>query len=350
MYLRIANYAENHAGRSLVDFLPICIRGEHDADDILKDLIRQRLTDGTCLKLLDGLDEVVEPSQRAEIAEQIDTVIRAHERAGNHFVVTSRVAGYRTASLSGDIAHYRVCDMNDEQIHRFLNLWCNAVERFQTPEASPQVQTQKAQAEIESITHAIKINPGVKRLAANPLLLRTLALIHRTGARLPQRRIEIYRLAADTLIRDWELARGIPQAALVSESEATRLLSELAAWMHQEKPAGIATEGEVRDRLALVKGVLMGKDSDHPDVQEAVSGFLSRIRQHTGLFVERAPRRYGFMHLTFEEYFAARWLVAKPREEVRNAYASACINLVGRNQSCKGLGFTVLNFLMLSVS
>lgn len=35
---------------------------------------------------------------------------------------------------------------------------------------------------------------------------------------------------------------------------------------------------------------------------------------HTGLFVERSPRRYGFMHLTFEEYYAARNLVAVLRK------------------------------------
>jgi len=117
-----------------------------------------------------------------------------------------------------------------------------------------------------------------------------------------------------TLIRDWNLARGISQEALVREADANRLLSELAAWMHQEKPAGIATEGEVLQLLSEIDGPLRGKPQEHPDVKHAVSDFLERIRQYTGLFVERAPRRYGFMHLTFEEYFAARWLVARPRK------------------------------------
>jgi len=317
LYLRLANYAENHDNRSLADFLPTCIRGEDDGDPALATLIREKLAQGACLVLLDGLDEVIAPDERAQIAQQADALIRAHEHAGNRFVVTSRVAGYRTAPLAGDLPHYSVCEMNDEQIKRFLDCWCHAVERFQTPDLSPDTQNDKAQAEIDGITDAITKNPGVRRLAANPLLLRVLALIHRTGARLPQRRIELYRLAADTLIRDWELARGIPQAALVNEAEANRLLAELAAWMHQNKPAGIATEGEVREQLANVKAGFVGKEPDDPDVQNAVSEFLTRIRQHTGLFVERAPRRYGFMHLTFEEYFAARWLVAKPREAAK---------------------------------
>ncbi len=317
LYLHISTYAEHDGGRSLIDYLPACLCGEGEPDSALAGLVQKRLAAGVCLVLLDGLDEVIEPGQRAEIANQIDLFVRTHERAGNRFIVTSRVAGYRSAPLAGDIPHYRVRDMSDEQIRRFLAQWCHAVECFQTPDLSPEAQAAKAQAEIDGIIATIEKNPGVRRLAANPLLLRTLALIHRTGARLPQRRIELYRLAVDTLIRDWELARGIPVQALVREADATRLLSELAAWMHAEKPAGIATEGEARHKLSEVQGGLLGKEPDHPDVQAAVDDFLSRIRQHTGLFVERAPRRYGFMHLTFEEYFAARWLVARPRDAAR---------------------------------
>ena len=207
--------------------------------------------------------------------------------------------------------------MSDEQIERFLKQWCNAVERFQTPNLSAQALQANAQKEIDGITASIRNNSGVKRLATNPLLLRTLALIHRTGARLPQRRIELYKLAADTLIKDWELARGIPEAALVNDEEATRLLSELGIWMHENKPAALATEGEVKNKLAEVKAELAGKQPDDPEILKAVSEFLEKIRHHTGLFVERAPKRYGFMHLTFEEYFAARWMVNKPRQAAR---------------------------------
>ncbi|MEM7535993.1 MAG: HEAT repeat domain-containing protein, partial [Chloroflexota bacterium] len=317
LYMRIANYAEHGKGTSLLEFLPLHLDDECNGNEMLAKLVETELAAGTCLVLLDGLDEIIEPSQRAEIAQQINSFIRHHERAGNRFVITSRVAGYRTAPLSGDMAHYRVRDMDMTQIERFLHQWCHAIERFQTPELGAESQNQKAETEITSITHAIEENPGVRRLATNPLLLRVIALIHRTGARLPQRRIELYRLAAETLIRDWQLSRGVPQAALVHEAEATRLLSELAAWMHQERPAGIATISEIRYKLAEVKARLAGKEEDDPEILVAVDDFIERIRQHTGLFVERAPRRYGFMHLTFEEYFAARWLVARPRQAAR---------------------------------
>src|SRR5438105_9503935 len=52
-------------------------------------------------------------------------------------------------------------------------------------------------------------------------------------------------------------------------------------------------------------------------VVDEIKNFLQAVREHTGLFVERAPKRYGFMHLTFEEYYAARYLVDRSRTRAR---------------------------------
>lgn len=47
------------------------------------------------------------------------------------------------------------------------------------------------------------------------------------------------------------------------------------------------------------------------ETREAVHHFLETVREHSGLFVERGEGLYGFMHLTFEEYFTARQLVSQ---------------------------------------
>ena len=124
LFIRLANYAEQHAGRSLGEYLTHSIQGETNANRTLTTVIQEHLTRGECLILLDGLDEVIDQSERGKIAEQVDSFIRTYERAGNHFIVTCRVAGYRTAPLSGDIPHRRIRDLNDEQIRRFLQRWC----------------------------------------------------------------------------------------------------------------------------------------------------------------------------------------------------------------------------------
>src|SRR5260370_12278272 len=139
--------------------------------------------------------------------------------------------------------------MDETQMRRFLERWCQAVEDAQTPELSVQERRNVAKREIESIMRAVQTSPGVRRLAANPLLLRTLALIHRTGATLPQKRIELYKLAADTLARTWRPAQGVPESALVKDEYLTPLLSKLAYWLHVNKPTGIATERGVYEVL-----------------------------------------------------------------------------------------------------
>ena len=124
--------------------------------------------------------------------------------------------------------------------------------------------------------------------------------------------------AADTLGRTWRPAQGVPESALVGERNLTRLLSTLSYWLHVHKPTGIATEQEVYNILgeewARINRLSWDANDPDPAILHEVDGFLRKVREHTGLFVERAPKRYGFMHLTFEEYYAARHLVALPRQ------------------------------------
>ncbi|MBE0683073.1 MAG: HEAT repeat domain-containing protein [Anaerolineales bacterium] len=313
LYMRISDYAEHSQDYSLSDFLIRDCCQNQDSRSLEK-LIRRKLLEGECLILLDGLDEVVEASQRAEIVHEVNIFVRQCVENSNCIVITSRVTGYRTAPLSGEIPHFHVRDMTDNQIRQFLFRWCNAIEYSAAPETPTPILNLKAQKELDGILLALRTNQSVRLLATNPLLLRTLAQIHRTGSRLPQQRVELYELAAKILIKDWRLSQGIPQEVLIDEDEAIILLAELAGWLHQNKPSGIATEGEVRKYLSEVKGRLKEKNPEHPEVQTSVSNFLRRIREHTGLFIERAPKRYGFMHLAFEEYFAARWLISTHKD------------------------------------
>ncbi|HEU4324778.1 MAG TPA: HEAT repeat domain-containing protein, partial [Roseiflexaceae bacterium] len=312
--LRIADYAEHGLDRPLSDWL-----GEgnalHECPRAgLTDLLADELRRGGCLVLLDGLDEIVSPDDRQTVLERINEFVRRHNHGDNRFVVTSRPAGYRRAQLSGDLfEHYSVQEMDDEQIRRFLERWCRAVEDAQTPDVSSERRQEVAWREIDGIMRAVA-NPGVRRLAANPLLLRILALIHRTGAQLPQKRVELYKLAADTLARTWRTAQGVPETALVQEEYLTPLLSRLAYWMQANKPTGLASEREVYAVLGAEWAEIHDKDWNphrpNPDITKEIASFLVRVREHTGLFVERAPRLYGFLHLTFQEYYAARYLVA----------------------------------------
>ncbi len=311
--MRVADYAEAFAkdrNLRLRDFLPRSFTNLDASADALAKLFKDRLGRGEALVLLDGLDEVTDSGDRSLIAREIEDFVAAIDRR-NRVIVTSLIAGYRESPLNADFSLFTLRELELEQIERFLDRWCAAAERFHTPDAPTEEIARRAKPEIDGITRAVKENTGVKRLASNPLMLTILALIHRAGSRLPNRRVELYELAVKTLLEDWQLARGIPSGVIIQETEAMQILAPLAFWLHSERPRGVATEGEVKDKLTQFLAKRRGVAEDHPDLPQAVEDFLRRVREHTGLLVERAPRLYGFMHLTFEEYFAAREVIRR---------------------------------------
>ncbi|RYZ71277.1 MAG: NACHT domain-containing protein, partial [Proteobacteria bacterium] len=311
VFIRVAEYASvfsKATHTSIRDFIcSFCCRDIGIAEREWRMLVENSFNAGTVSVFIDGLDEVVSSSERNEIARKIDT-FAASVPSGNRIVVTSRVAGYRESPLSGAFTVCEVLDLTQDQIHEFLDRWCLVYEKHCNPNGDPNSLMLRAHNESEALTSSIDKSEGVRRLAVNPLLLTILALIHRNGAHIPRRRIEVYRMATATLLRDWQIGRGISDDNVFEEDEALELLAPLAYWMHCSEPTGLAAKRDVKDLLIRVSTRTRGLNN-RPEAVQLVSKFLRRVEQVTGVFVERTPDRYGFMHLTFEEYLAAQYIV-----------------------------------------
>ena len=212
---RIADFAERLAQEpdlSLVEYLKQFYRHwECDRDrtngDAVADLLLAKMAAGDCLVLMDGLDEVFDRANRVQVVQQIDLLVK--EYGENKFVITSRIAGYQEASLGSRFRELTITPMGNAQIKLFLERWCRAIEEAQRPEADVSSHQRDAEREARGIWQAIETKPGVSRFATNPLLLTILALIHRNGTQMPQRRVELYHLATKTLIEDWQSGRNI---------------------------------------------------------------------------------------------------------------------------------------------
>ncbi|HMZ82107.1 MAG TPA: NACHT domain-containing protein, partial [Acidobacteriota bacterium] len=317
--IRISTYAEelrlNH-NTSFREFLAVPFGDTGIELPVLKRIFDQVLQDGEALVLLDGLDEVTEFHDRSQrIASFVSAV-----SPRNHFVVTSRIAGYRAARLSGDFQQFTLRKFDKPQIEAFLNQWCLAVEQFHYPDLAPSDVGRLAQQEIDGILQAVHESRGVLELVSNPLMLIILALIHRNGKRLPSRRIELYDLAVKTRLRDWQLQRGLRIEHVVKEKDALLFLAPLAYWMHQERPTGLIKTSEVKARLMPYLAYSRQVSVEDEKIEEDVDDFLRRVREHTGVFVERTTGWYGFMHLTFEEYFVAREIARRAKESAEKIY------------------------------
>ncbi len=317
--VRIGDLARSPTKQAgLGDFLAPYLKARECPVPGLADMLERKLGGGQCLLLLDGLDEVSSPADRRTMVDAVTRFTTAHTRAGNRFVITSRIAGYAAAPLPATFNAIRMREMDDPTIARFLDAYCPAIERAEAPEKSATAVARDAGQAATALQEAFERAPGVRRLATNPLLLTALLLVHRARGRLPHRRVDAYVEVTQALGRTWRSVQGVPEADLPDDRMLTTWLTRIGAWMHRNRPEGSASIREILGVLGPAWATLHGKpwqpeilDSADPlesDAGRGVREFLEKTEIHTGLLVERAPGRYGFPHLTFEEYYAGRAL------------------------------------------
>jgi formylglycine-generating enzyme required for sulfatase activity len=290
----------------------------------LGDLLTEALEGGRALLLLDGLDEVRDAARRHLVVDRVRDFYSRHRQSGNggnRFVLTSRIVGYREVRLASDgLVEGTVMDFDDGEIEAFVGKWTAALEKAAGGETG--VARTRAEEERRELLAAIRSNSGMRSLAANPLLLTILALMKRQGVALPDRRVELYKTYVETLLKHWNLARGLAGRAGrdVDLVETMKVLAPLALWMHETSPGvGLVKEGDLLRRLETLCG-----ERGHADPSQAAEAFLEDVRQSSSLLVSRGEHHYGFIHLTFQEYLAAvalAWRARKDRAALVEALA-----------------------------
>ncbi|MFI5399238.1 MAG: SUMF1/EgtB/PvdO family nonheme iron enzyme [Candidatus Binatia bacterium] len=254
------------------------------------------LADGRCLLLLDGLDEVVDREEREKVSRWIEELAARYPR--NRIVVTARFAGYRDARLRMGHLELSIERFGRDEIESFLRRWYRAVQA-QLYGDSPE-SAQRAEELAAGLIKAILDHDEIRVLAANPLMLQIIALVHRDRGALPKRRVELYEECTNVLLEHWDRARGIE--TLLSAREARQVLQPVALWMHSETNRIHASQDEV---LRIIKDQVARLS--RPLDAEA---FLRSVRDRSGLLTGHGVDEYGFQHLSFQEYLAA--------EEIRN--------------------------------
>jgi len=126
----------------------------------------------------------------------------------------------------------------------------------------------------------------------------------------------LFDLCVTTLLETWLRAKGQIGVTQLSKNDLIKILRPLAFWMHKNPTIGAIPEEELLEQI--VRQLLERRIARYEDeAQRLAAQFLQIIHGKTGILIERGKHRYGFLHLTFEEYFAAWELVVwkKDREE-----------------------------------
>ncbi len=270
-------------------------------------LVAQALDAGKVLLLLDGLDEVGSRADRRATIGQVEAWTNSYGSRGNRVVVSSRVVGYDEAPLACDFHAYTLSPFGPQEIERFAHQWCVAYRRWADPQQPLEMARQKGLDEAARLVAEIRADPKVESLAANPLLITIIALIHYKGARLPDHRVELYDLCIKTLVENWREVRS--EAGPVGEelrfASEIKVLAPFALWLQRRAPGpgGAARRDAVRSQLIdLLARQFKG---DREAAAAEADRFLELGRRQTGLLVERGEGWFGFFHPTFKEYLAA---------------------------------------------
>jgi formylglycine-generating enzyme required for sulfatase activity len=289
----------------------------------IQDLFASVIAGGQALMLLDGLDEVQDERQRKLLKSNVETFAGKAVQLKNRVVLTSRIVGYKESPLEGpNWEIFTLLDFDDNEIEQFSRRWCLAVELAilgDTPLAQ-----ERAEIERLSLLEAIQAHSGVRQLASNPLLLTILALIKRQGVTLPNRRVQLYELYMQTLVSAWAKARGLdkqPVGPPVDYLRTVKVLDPLALWLREENPtAGLVPQERL---LEWLTDYYMGEEwgLKRNSAEAEARGFLDSVHKYSSLLLERGQGRFGFIHLTLEEYLAGRGLVQKGQLDLDDSLA-----------------------------
>ncbi len=286
------------------------------------------LAQGHCFVLFDGLDEVADAGTRRAVTDAVSAFIAEYTGVGsethryNRFLVASRIAGYEPRALAR-YAHYTLLELDDQQIGQFLLNWYAAIECYlavsargmQDLTAEERAAAYNAgAAQRDHFMRMLQGSPSLRQLANNPLALTMMALLQASGRPLPAHRLELCQMLTQTLLDTWNQESG---RAMFSAGElplAELLLSNFAYRLHTHAPVLSASEVIAITRQTMAE--FYGRQAQEI-TEDAILQFIETLRSSSGLFVEVGEELFCFANSTFRDYFVARYLLRKPREELQ---------------------------------
>ncbi|MBK7782532.1 MAG: SUMF1/EgtB/PvdO family nonheme iron enzyme [Ardenticatenia bacterium] len=303
----------NTAGKAIDDpaqgrlrgFIPWALARQSDGRfKNVGDFVDRLLRGGAFLLMLDGLDEVVDSRDRSNVRQEIEDLMRTYTKT--RLIVTARGAGYRERAVFPDHwARLDVQPLGAGQVSFLVGRWYKKL--YPVPEQATR-NARELVAAIEDL-EKLRLVRELSPLINSPLMVTMVVSVRFVeNQALPRERARLYERCVEVLLR----AQHQPDDRARDEvaewggpwDSQRDWLAHLAHDMHRQGAAGAAVSA---DEVARVL---------RPEVEEAeldLARFLTAVRQRGGLLEERGEL-FQYLHLTFQEFLAARY-IAKRREE-----------------------------------
>lgn len=312
---RYADELRSRPNLSLIDYIIEVIHGDFNLKAADLEFFEFNMESGNAILLFDGLDELPSPQYKKTVRDRINTLCTTYP--GNTVVITSRIVGYESELRfeDGEFRHFRLGRLRLSEIETFISDWYTARIKNEV----------ERQANVRDLIRIVAQpeNVAIRDLAANPLLLTIIALVHRIDAVLPDERVVLYQKCTETLLNTWhkwKYREDEEQSKGRVERRNRRRIEAIAYWMQcrsteVSQKRAIVPYDELKHFLA---GIIEKNEKPKPDpdiADDLAEEFLAFVKRRTGLLIEVGDEKYSFVHLTFQEYLAATNLITEGEAE-----------------------------------
>ncbi len=322
---------------------------DHPMSEPLREttFLDQKLNEGNVLFLLDGIDELGDVNSRKNLRNAVFEGFELYPHC--QWLLSSRVVGYDEVPFNNRLElqqfysdspspHVEVLkksatlkpkritlesNTSSEFLGTKFNIADSTIIRYIAPFDEPRIEAfalnwymQREAAETRANTAAVNLVKAVHadysilRLARVPNLLTMMALIHRIETTLPHGRALLYERIAEAYLESIDKYRGVYSGAY-NFPQKMRWLARVAYELQlrrsddRDQENGLSKSEllvESQDVISWIKEELSpSTNSESLSAEE----FLDYVGRRSGLFLPRSENRYAFVHLSFQEYFAA---------------------------------------------
>lgn len=328
--VRICDLAERVAERLL---------GENVSEQT-RAAIRLRVDAGQYVLILDGIDEI-SVAHRPKVSEWIQTAVVDEACV----VGTARLVGYDdypvdrwpsslqkegatgiSAAGNGDD---RVRDLDIDDVRLEIPAW--AAIRYLMPFDHKRISSfvenwylqrsgsdQEARTRAEDLMNALAKSEQMQELARTPNLLSLMAIVHRERANLPDGKALLYKEISNAYINTIDQHRKILTGDNIArfsweikESWIAYVAFRMQLLRTQEEES-VAEAGLLANESDVVAWLAEAMErSQVASPSSTAREFLEWVARRCGLLIPRGEGEYAFVHLSFQEYFCARYLAGR---------------------------------------
>ena len=167
----------------------------------------------------------------------------------------------------------------------------------------------QARQNAKKLLEAVRNHESTRKLGRNPNLQTMMALIFRIKARLPHGRALLYDDIAEAYLESIDWYRGI-RTRLEPLDEKKRWLGRVAFEMQRQRTKAQPKAEEIlasSDQVCRWIAAAMSESGPATSAEDAAL-VVADLARRSGLVLPRGHDRFAFLHLSFQEYFAAGFL------------------------------------------